>query len=57
MDESCNAKRVEVENQLRDLLNWVSVFAEEYDLPEEATHKLREKIELLAKTVGEIPCD
>ena len=44
----------DVENKIRDIKNWVFVFAKEYDLAEEAVKMLHEKIDDLAKTVGEI---
>lgn len=39
----------EAANALRDLKNWIFVFAEEYDLPEEAVNKLHEKVDDVAE--------
>lgn len=46
----------EAENAVRDLKNWVFVFAKEYDLPEEAVKKLHEEIDKLAMKIGNIKC-
>ncbi len=45
-----------VENELKDLQNWVSVFEDEYDLDAEVVTKLREKIRSVALKVGNINC-
>lgn len=39
----------EASNALRELKNWIFVFAEEYDLPEEAVKKLHEKVDDVAE--------
>lgn len=57
MTEKCIQGIREVENSLRDLMNWIAVFAEEYDLPEEAKETLYGKIEEIAKKAGEIACE
>ena len=44
------------ENSVRDLKNWVAVFSQEYELPEEAVDKLNEKVEEIAKKIGAISC-
>lgn len=44
------------EDSVRDLKNWVFVFAKEYDLPKEALDKLHEKIDELAVKIGNIQC-
>jgi len=44
----------DAENQIRDIKNWVFVFAKEYNLADEAVKLLHEKIDELAKTVGDI---
>ena len=44
----------EAENAVRDLKNWVFVFAKEYNLPEEAINKLHEQVDKVAKTIAEI---
>ncbi len=38
----------EAGDALRDLQNWVAVFAEEYDLPDEMIKQLRKRIEKVA---------
>jgi len=40
---------VEIENEIRNIINWLAVFKEEYGIPEEAVSVLREKLEELAK--------
>ena len=45
-----------VENALRDMMNWIAVFAEEYEIPKEAVDKLNEKVHEIAKIAGDIPC-
>ena len=42
----------EVANKLRDLKNWIAVFADEYSLPEEAKKKLHEKIDEVGASLG-----
>jgi len=44
------------EDAVRDLKNWVFVFAKEYDLPKEAVDTLHEKIDELAVKIGNISC-
>jgi hypothetical protein len=44
----------EAENAVRDLKNWVFVFAKEYELPEEAVNKLHEQVDKVAKKIAEI---
>lgn len=39
-------------DKLRDLKNWFAVFADEYNLPEEARKKLHEKIDAIGKELG-----
>ena len=46
-----------VEDEVRNTINWLSVFAEEYDIPEEAVNKLREKLEDIAKKAAELTCN
>lgn len=46
----------DAENAVRDLKNWVFVFAKEYDLPEEAIKTLHQKIDELAVKIGGIKC-
>jgi len=46
----------EAENAVRDLKNWIAVFAQEYNLPEEAIKTLHQKIDELAVKIGNIKC-
>lgn len=45
-------KLKEVADKLRNLKNWIAVFAEEYKLPEEAKSKLHEKIDEVGTALG-----
>jgi len=49
-----NKKIVDVENDIRDIINWLAAFQEEYDIAEEAVNVLRSKLEKLAKKVGSL---
>jgi hypothetical protein len=42
----------EVENEIRDIVNWITVFEEEYDLPAEVVSQLRSRLEGLAQKLG-----
>jgi len=42
----------EVENEIRDIINWIKVFEEEYDLPAEVVTQLRERLEGVAAKLG-----
>jgi len=46
----------DAEDTLRDLKNWVFVFAKEYDLPEEAVKMLHAKVDEVAEKIGLINC-
>ncbi len=46
----------EAENAVRDLKNWIAVFAQEYDLPEEAKNTLHKKIDELAEKIAGVKC-
>ena len=50
-----NAVRT-AEDAVRDVKNWLFVFAKEYDLPKEALDTLQKKIEELAMKIGNIEC-
>ena len=43
-----------IENEIRDILNWVAVFSTEYDLDDEVVTKLKSRLEVVAKKVGEL---
>jgi hypothetical protein len=42
------------EQEIKDLMNWISVFEDEYDLPKEVVDKLRDKLHSIAGKVGNI---
>lgn len=42
----------DIENEIRDIINWVSVFDTEYDLPEEVVSELKERLEKIAKDIA-----
>ncbi len=42
---------------IRQLKEWLAVFAEEYDLAEEAKKKLEEKIDEVSKQIIGISCE
>ncbi len=42
----------EVENEIRDTINWIKVFEEEYNLPVEVVKQLRERLEGIAVKLG-----
>lgn len=44
------------ENSVRDLKNWIFVFAKEYDLPKEAIDMLHTKVDEVAQKIGQITC-
>ena len=44
----------DAENSVRDLRNWIAVFAKEYDLPKNAVDTLHRQVDVLAEKVGKI---
>ncbi len=42
-------KSVELENEIRNTINWLAVFKEEYGIADEAVEVLRKKLEELAQ--------
>jgi hypothetical protein len=46
----------DAEDSIRDIKNWVFVFAKEYDLPKEAVNMLHKKIDELAVKIGFMKC-
>lgn len=42
----------EVANEVRDIINWIKVFEEEYDLPAEVVNQLRTRLEGVAEKLG-----
>ena len=43
------SKSVALEDEIRDIINWIAVFKEEYGIADEAADVLRDKLEDLAK--------
>ena len=58
----CNAKGVDAQslkpasNTLRDLKNWLAVFAKEYELAEEAVDVLGEQLDKIGQKIAAIKC-
>jgi hypothetical protein len=46
----------EVADVLRDIKNWVAVFAQEYSLPEEAVKTLHKKLDELGTSLRGVTC-
>jgi hypothetical protein len=44
----------DAENAVRDLKNWIYVFAKEYNLPKNAVETLHGQVDIVAKKVGAI---
>ena len=42
----------EVSNEIRDTINWIKVFEEEYSLPPEVVMQLRSRLEAIAEKLG-----
>ena len=45
-----------IEDDVRDIINWVNVFETEYDLPKEVVDKLLERLHNVARRVGWLHC-
>jgi hypothetical protein len=43
-----------IEDEIRDLINWIAVFETEYNLDKEIVDQLRNKLEDLSKKVNEL---
>lgn len=46
----------DVADALRDVKNWVFVFAKEYNLPKDAVDKLHEKLDELGAKLSGVEC-
>ena len=46
----------EIEDELRDIINWIAVFEQEYDIPAEVVETLLKKLHNVAKKVGWLHC-
>jgi hypothetical protein len=44
----------EVEDQIRDIINWIVVFEDGYSVPKEVVDTLRSKLEEVAGKVGSL---
>lgn len=44
----------DAENAVRDLKNWIFVFAKEHNLPKDAVDKLHEQVDNVAKKIAAI---
>lgn len=44
----------EIEDEIRDMINWIAVFENEYNLDKEIVDQLRDKLEDLSKKVNEL---
>lgn len=42
----------EVSDEIRDIINWIKVFEEEYDLPAEVVTQLRSRLDGIASKLG-----
>lgn len=42
----------EVSDEIRDIINWIKVFEEEYNLPAEVVTQLRSRLEAIAQKLG-----
>ncbi len=42
----------EVANEIREIINWIKVFEEEYKLPAEVVSQLRQRLEAIAEKLG-----
>ena len=49
IDEKCFK---EAEDKIRDLINWVAVFEDEFNLPKEVVDTLKKRLEHIASTLG-----
>lgn len=45
-----------IEDELRDLMNWVAIFEKEYDIPREVVDTLYNKIHSIAQRIGWLKC-
>lgn len=46
----------DVEDDLRDIINWVAVFEQEYDMPKEAVDTLMNRLHEVARKIGWLHC-
>lgn len=46
----------EIEDELREIINWVAVFEQEYDIPAEVSDTLLKRLHNIAQKVGWLHC-
>ncbi len=51
---SKKAKLRDAQNQVRDILNWLAVFEEEYHLPEEVTSTMQKSLMSLSQKINKL---
>ncbi len=44
----------EIQDKIRDLINWIVIFENEYGIPKEVVDELRAKIEEISKMIDEL---
>ncbi len=47
-------KTKKIANEIRDMINWIAVFENEYDLPREVVNKLKERLGKIAENLKAI---
>lgn len=47
----------QAENVVRDARNWLAVYREEFNFPQEAVDKFHQKIDEIAEKIGKITCN
>jgi len=52
MVEIKNKVLVQVNDEIRDIINWISVFEDEYNLPAEVVDELKKRLEDIAAKLG-----
>ena len=48
------AKLKDIENDIRDITNWIAVFEEEYSLEKEVVDQLRSKLEAISSKIANL---
>lgn len=52
MTEINDAALKEIEDNIRNTINWIKIFEEEYNLPKEVVDELRKRLEGIATKLG-----
>ena len=50
-----DGKIKEIEDLIRDLMNWAAVLADEYNLEDEDLNQLKNKLEAISQKVAKLP--